>query len=201
MAFTKITPEDRQGKGNVGQPDTPLLTTTEMQEQMDSLANLAIDKFNNHIDEISSQLGANNVGMEVPDGITALPSVGSILDAVASEMALAIRDRHIHNNKSVLDTLTADYMASINTIVIMLSGIVAVESTLTDDNTHIPTSAAVVNYITNYNYKSIIKNALYPLGSVYTTTLMAPDSVFGTTDEWQLIKTDADGIKYYKRIA
>lgn len=201
MAFTKITDADRLGKGNVGQPDTPLLTTTEMQEQMDSLANLAIDKFNNHIDEISSQLGANNVGMEVPDGITALPSVGSILDAVASEMALAIRDRHIHNNKSVLDTLTTDYMASINTIVVLLSSITNIDSVLENDNAHIPTSAAVVNYITNYNYKSIIKNALYPLGSVYTTTLMAPDSVFGTTDEWQLIKTDADGIKYYKRIA
>ena len=46
MSFTKITSDDTAGKGNVGQPDTPDLTTTEMQEQMDSLPNLIIEKFN-----------------------------------------------------------------------------------------------------------------------------------------------------------
>ena len=51
MAFQKITELERAGKGNVGQPDTPNKGVTEMQEQMDSLANLAIDKFNELVDK------------------------------------------------------------------------------------------------------------------------------------------------------
>lgn len=200
MAFTKITPEDRQGKGNVGQPDTPLLTTTEMQEQMDSLTNLAIEKFNQHIDEISAESGANNVGMAVPNGITASPNVGSIVDAIASEMALAINARHIHANKSVLDSLTSIFLGSVTNVVNMLDAIESVELFMTNNSAAIPTSSAVVAYIENHNYKTIIKNAIYPVGSVYQTTSIDPDTLFGTSSEWSLVTTDSEGIKTYKRV-
>ena len=70
MAFKKITDEDRAGKGNVGQPDTPGLTTAEMQEVMDSLPNLAIDKFNELVDALNEATAAVNMGATVPEGIT-----------------------------------------------------------------------------------------------------------------------------------
>lgn len=200
MAFTKITAEDRAGKGNVGQPDTPMLSTTEMQEQMDSLPNLAIDTFNTHIDEISAETGANNVGCAVPDGITASANVGSIVDAIASEIALAIGSRHIHANKSVLDTITANRLEDITTVINLLVTIDQIESAMTNNPSALPTSSAVYNYINGYDIKAKIKNAIYPLGAVYMTTLIDPDSVFGTTGEWQLVSTDANGIKAYKRI-
>lgn len=54
MKFDKITAEDRAGKGNVGQPDTPNLSTSAMQVLLDSLPNLAIDKHNEFIDALNA---------------------------------------------------------------------------------------------------------------------------------------------------
>lgn len=56
MQFDKISDVDRSGKGNVGQPDTPNLNTLQMQTLMDSLPNLAIDKFNDFIDALNVAL-------------------------------------------------------------------------------------------------------------------------------------------------
>lgn len=42
----KVTTADRAGKGVTGLPDTPGLSTGDMQTRFDSLGNLAIDKFN-----------------------------------------------------------------------------------------------------------------------------------------------------------
>ena len=83
MAFSKITDQMRAGKGNVGQPDTPGVTTTEMQEIMDELANLAIDSHNAHIDELGEATAAANLGATVPQGISAnnnIPRIKKILE-------------------------------------------------------------------------------------------------------------------------
>lgn len=56
MGFTKITAEDTANKGVVGLPDTPNLSTQEMQEKFDELAtDVIIPKFNelsNELDEM-----------------------------------------------------------------------------------------------------------------------------------------------------
>ncbi len=53
MAFTKITATDLNGKGNIGMPDTPELTTAEMQAKLDELAlDVIVPKFNNLVDEL-----------------------------------------------------------------------------------------------------------------------------------------------------
>lgn len=61
--FTKITDSDLTNKGVVGLPDTPNLSTTEMQEKFDEIANdVIIPKFNNLVDEMADSSAAENIG-------------------------------------------------------------------------------------------------------------------------------------------
>lgn len=52
----KITNADRVDKGVVGLPDTPGLSTIEMQERFDSLANLTIEKYNGLVDAVEEEV-------------------------------------------------------------------------------------------------------------------------------------------------
>lgn len=201
MAFTKITSEDRQGKGNVGQPDTPLLTTTEMQEQMDSLANLAIDKFNDFIDALNAATASNNIGCQVPYGLTAQENLTSVLNAITAETATSISLRHTHANKATLDAISPALLENISALLLLFVNISAIDVILSDSSTSIPTSQAVKNFVEGYNYKNIIKNAIYPIGSCYQTTLVSPDTIFGTSGAWQLLSTDSNGVQTWRRIS
>lgn len=201
MAFSKITNEERQGKGNVGQPDTPLLTATEMQEQMDSLANLGIDKFNTFIDEISDPSASSNIGCTPPASITtANRTLFGVLTAIADIANTSDALAHSHANKETLDTLTetlVDELVAINT---MLTGITSISSTITDDATKIPTCKGVVDYIKyNAQFSIALMDRIYPIGAVYATTTLDPDTVFGTTGKWTSMYEDSHGVTYYKR--
>jgi hypothetical protein len=199
MAFKKITDEDRAGKGNVGQPDTPGLTTAEMQEVMDSLPNLAIDKFNELIDALNETTAAVNMGATVPDGITAQPNVQSILNAMVLNLALNTQSRHTHANKTALDGLTQEGIDDYNRLSILLTSILSLETAITDNDAALPTSGAVVDYVTNYDMKAKVLAAAYPVGSVYCTKGTSPTTLFGGT--WNLLDTDAQGVKRYERTA
>ena len=199
MAFKKITDEDRAGKGNVGQPDTPGLTTAEMQEVMDSLPNLAIDKFNEFIDAINATTAAVNMGATVPEGITAQPNVQSILNAMVLNIALNIQSRHTHANKAALDGLTQEGIDDYNRLSILFTAIQSLENLITNNENAIPTSGAVVNFVDNYDMKAKILAAAYPVGSVYCTKGTSPTTLFGGT--WNLLDTDAQGVKRYERTA
>lgn len=202
MAFTKITEEDRLGKGNVGQPDTPLLTATEMQEQMDSLPNLAIDKFNNHVDELENTNAAKSIGCEVPSGIvSSSETVYAVLSAVA-RLAQETNDlAHSHANKEGLDSLTEALIEDLIAISTYLNGIEEVETSITDSATAIPSSHAVVSYVQSADLTSPVVSALFPIGAIYQTTTTDPDTLFGTSGKWTLLSTDSSGIKTYKRTA
>lgn len=53
MAYNKITAEDTAGKGNVGMPDVPGLSTLEMQKKLDELSNdVIIPHFNELIEDV-----------------------------------------------------------------------------------------------------------------------------------------------------
>jgi len=60
----KITSADRAGKGVTGLPDTPGLSTGDMQARFDSLGNLAIDKFNAVVDSVGDTV--TNDGEKLP---------------------------------------------------------------------------------------------------------------------------------------
>lgn len=69
MAFTKILPADLTGKGVVGLPDTPGLSTTEMQEKFDEIANdVLVPKHNSLIDELEDSTAAASLGAVDADG-------------------------------------------------------------------------------------------------------------------------------------
>jgi len=199
MAFKKITDEDRAGLGNVGQPDTPGLTTAEMQAVMDSLPNLAIDKFNELVDALNATTAAVNMGAEVPSGISAQPNVQSILNAMVLNLALNTQARHTHANKAALDSISQDALNGYNRLALMLLPIESVEVAITDNGAAVPTSSAVVNYVTNFDMRAKVLAAAYPVGSVYSTTGTSPTTLFGGT--WNLLDTDASGVKRYERTA
>lgn len=63
MPFTKITETDLQNKGVIGLPDTPGLSTTEMQEKFDEIAlDVLAPKHNGLIDELALSSAAANIG-------------------------------------------------------------------------------------------------------------------------------------------
>lgn len=63
MPFTKITETDLQNKGVIGLPDTPGLSTTEMQEKFDEIAlDVLYPKHNGLIDEMEASSAAANIG-------------------------------------------------------------------------------------------------------------------------------------------
>lgn len=199
MAFEKITAEDRAGKGNFGMPDTPALTTSEMQEQMDSLPNLAIDKFNDFIDALNANTAAINIGAEVPAGITAQENVQSVLNAMVTTLKLCNDDRHTHLNKTVLDGITAEQIAGYDTLVQLLASITVIASNLSSATDALPTCNAVKTYVDNLDLTQKIRNAVLPVGTVYSTIGNNPTVLFGGT--WSLIDTDANSVSRYLRTA
>ena len=198
MAFDKISAADREGKGNVGQPDTPNLTTSEMQEQMDSLPNLAIEKFNEFIDAINANTAAANVGAKVPSGITAQENVQSILNAMVLNLALCVSDKHTHANKEVLDMISSDSLEAYDRLVTLLDGINAYETTLTNTDASFPTSGAVKRFVDGYDMKAKILATAYPVGCVYSTTGTAPGTIFGGT--WNVLDSSS-GVTRYVRVS
>lgn len=83
----KISSADRAGKGVTGLPDTPGLSTGDMQARFDSLGNLSIDKFNALVEA---------VGDTVTNDTTKLPTMAAIVAYVVSmgggDMVKAVYD-------------------------------------------------------------------------------------------------------------
>ena len=70
MAFRKITDVDVKGKGNVGRPDTPGVSTAEMQRIMDEIPReVIIPAFNALIDALADKTSAATLGITAPAGI------------------------------------------------------------------------------------------------------------------------------------
>lgn len=82
MSFTNITDEELVGMGVTGLPDTPGLTTEEMQAQFDEYSVFLKDKFKTLISELEAATAALNIGAEVPQNITADGNIQSILEGL-----------------------------------------------------------------------------------------------------------------------
>lgn len=118
MAFTKITENDTINKGVIGLPDTPNLSTSEMQAKFEELSNdVIIPKFNNLVDELEAKSAAGNIGATIPSGINAEgENVQAVLNGIAekahtheksdAELTDAVTKAHEHSNKSVIDKFT-----------------------------------------------------------------------------------------------
>ena len=82
MAFTTITDEEIEGLGVTGLPDTPGLSTEDMQAKFDEYSVFLKDKFKNLIDELEAVTAATNIGAEVPQNVTADENIQSILEGL-----------------------------------------------------------------------------------------------------------------------
>ena len=199
MAFTKITDEDRSGKGNVGRSDTPQLSTYEMQTVLDELANLAIDGLNKHVSEEEANTGAINIGATVPTGFEASENVQSVLNSIAAKTRDTASDKHSHSNKDVLDKITESAVTNWDSVSTLFAAIKTIQTTLVSSTTAIPTSSAVVNYISNLNWKKIILDIVYPIGAVlFTTSTVDPADQIG--GQWTRIEFSGS-VTAYKRIS
>ena len=75
MAFRKITEGDMLGKGNVGRPDTPGVSTAEMQRSMDELPREVLaPAFIELAGQLEAETAAADLGAAAPEGVTAAPA-------------------------------------------------------------------------------------------------------------------------------
>lgn len=71
MAFTRITDEELQGKGVIGQAEVPGLSAREMQESVEQIVReVAIPGINRLAEELEAPTAAACIGMERPAGIS-----------------------------------------------------------------------------------------------------------------------------------
>lgn len=85
MAFTRIKDEDLDGRGVIGLPDIPGLSTEEMQRRFDEIAlevlRPAVDRL---MDELEAAAGAGGIGAVTPEGLPegTAATVQGVLDAL-----------------------------------------------------------------------------------------------------------------------
>lgn len=95
MAFLKITEADLKGKGNIGKPDTPGVTTAEMQRILDEIPReVIVPAFNAMVDALIGGTAASSIGATFP---TELPGEGAgtiqdVLNALAKQASDHISD-------------------------------------------------------------------------------------------------------------
>lgn len=94
MAFRKITEGDMLGKGNVGRPDTPGVSTAEMQRIMDELPREVLaPAFNELAGQLEAETAAADIGAAAPEGVTAAPAgkLQAVLDGMMAGLSAAIQ--------------------------------------------------------------------------------------------------------------
>lgn len=84
MGFTQITEQDVVNKGVVGLPDTPGLSTIDLQKKFDELAlEVIIPIFNKVIGELEANTAAQSIGATAPKLIAEGNTLQTILDNIA----------------------------------------------------------------------------------------------------------------------
>ena len=148
MAFEKITDTSLANKGVTGLPDVPGLSTAEMQAKFDELSrDVIIPKLNEIVDGLNGYEVGLSSKIENPE-TKEKDVIQNVVNAIYQIVKENSDKRHVHENKETLDKVTAELYDSINALVSMFNGISAVDKTVTADDTKIPTSGAIVNYVT-----------------------------------------------------
>ena len=148
MAFEKITDTSLVNKGVTGLPDVPGLSTAEMQAKFDELSrDVIIPKLNEIVDGLNGDEVGLSSKIENPE-TKEKDVIQNVVNAIYQIVKENSDKRHGHENKETLDKVTAELYNSITALVSMFNGISAVDKTVTADDTKIPTSGAIVNYVT-----------------------------------------------------
>lgn len=135
MAFEKITDISLANKGVTGLPDVPGLTTAEMQAKFDELSrDVIIPKLNEIVDGLNGDEVGLSSKIENPE-----TKKKDVIQNVVNAIYQIVKENS-DNTAELYDSITA--------LVSMFNGISAVDKTVTADDTKIPTSGAIVNYVT-----------------------------------------------------
>lgn len=135
MAFEKITDTSLANKGVTGLPDVPGLTTAEMQAKFDELSrDVVIPKLNEIVDGLNGDEVGLSSKIENPE-----TKEKDVIQNVVNAIYQIVKENS-DNTAELYDSITA--------LVSMFNGISAVDKTVTADDTKIPTSGAIVNYVT-----------------------------------------------------
>lgn len=196
--FTKVDEAEIRAAGVTPLTDSPTLPPAQLKEKFDQKGDMALEAFNNHIDEISANTAASNIGAAVPSGVTAAETVQAILGGLALLAVPADAVKHTHENKAVLDGITSGQLAGYDAIVTNY-GSIAPETSLSPlSNTNVPTSKAVADYFGMLG--SSIFDISHPVGSVvFCETGVAPATLYGY-GTWTSVGSAGDLIAY-KRTA
>lgn len=148
MGFTKITEEDIKNKGVVGLPDTPNLSTADMQAKFDELAlTVIIPKINNLIAEIEAVTASESIGIVIDDEIGVeknLQSAFSYLHELVKAIGVT---GHSHENKEIIDSITEELLYELNEITVLLKDIESVSNEINGSETALATCKAVTDYV------------------------------------------------------
>ena len=147
MSFPKIIQEDIVNKGVTGLPDTPNLTTAEMQKKFDELSlDVLIPKYNALVDALMATTASEYIGVVAPEGRTG-ENLQALLVGLNNVLTACENAKHEHENKDSLDSLTETICASINDIVSMMDSITSVTNKVTGASSEIPTGKAIADYV------------------------------------------------------
>src|SRR5574344_1037206 len=106
MAFTNITSTDLSGKGVVGIPNTPQLTTTEMQKKFDEIdLDVVVPKHQTLVTELNADDAATNLHGTDPT-TSSVGTLQAIITNLHTIITANVAARHTHDNKALLDTYT-----------------------------------------------------------------------------------------------
>ena len=143
MAFNRVTEADKENKGVTGLPDTPNMTTADLQGRFDSLGNLAIDKLNQLMDEMEDTTAAGNIGITCPKSVSAGNTIQAVINALASKVDKNTGEAHSHANKDTLDEISSDSKTNWDNTATKFKDVVSVQQVITDAVTSVPSSHAV----------------------------------------------------------
>ena len=154
MAFTRIDKADYNGKGVIGLPDAPQLSTNAMQEKFEEISlDVIIPKHNTLIDELESATGASNIG-------TTNGNVQSEIDAFDGKVAGFNGD--ISQLKSDMTQAQGDIATLQSGVNTNKTDIAALQSDNTTNKADIATNKANITTLQNENTTNkanITKNA------------------------------------------
>ena len=146
----KITEEDLQGKGNTGQPDVPNLSTADMQHKLDELSlDVIVPIFDELVDELEASTAAGELGAVVDDDYDFQMSNVELEKDTETKIQTLI-------NTILKECETLDI--NLYDLATIFTGISSVASSVTDDPTSVPTSRAIVNYVSMLGGGDMLKS-------------------------------------------
>lgn len=118
MALSKITKESYANKGVIGLPDTPQLSTAEMQRRFEEISiDVIIPAFNSLVDELSGENGAKAIatsdGSNVQDKLNAIGNYGASIaelqaDNITNKANIGALQTDNTTNQTNISALQAD---------------------------------------------------------------------------------------------